>query len=92
MSTTVLFLDHQFRPLRVEAWQRAITDLFLGKDRGGRVQPRPDDPRRHPGSPDAVGRAGPAGLQARQAAREVLAVEHLRPRQLHLCVLRPSGA
>lgn len=29
--TAVLFLDASFRPLRIEAWQRAIVDLFLGK-------------------------------------------------------------
>lgn len=29
--TAVLFLDAQWRPLRVEPWQRAIADLFLGK-------------------------------------------------------------
>lgn len=27
----VLVLDHDFRPLRVDGWQRAITDLFIGK-------------------------------------------------------------
>lgn len=27
----VLFLDNDYQPLRVENWQRAITDLFLGK-------------------------------------------------------------
>lgn len=31
MTTAVLFLDQQWRPLRVEPWQRAIADLFLGK-------------------------------------------------------------
>lgn len=31
MSTPVLFLDAEWRPLRIESWQRAITDLFLGK-------------------------------------------------------------
>ena len=32
MSTSaVLFLDVLYRPLRVEPWQRAISDLFLGK-------------------------------------------------------------
>ncbi len=31
MSTGVLFLDAEWRPLRVEGWERAITDLFLGK-------------------------------------------------------------
>src|SRR5215470_9565189 len=29
--TIVLFLDADWRPLRVEHWTRAITDLFLGK-------------------------------------------------------------
>lgn len=29
--TLVLFLDVQWRPLRVEPWQRAVADLFLGK-------------------------------------------------------------
>lgn len=29
--TAVLFLDTQWRPLRVEPWQRAIADFFLGK-------------------------------------------------------------
>lgn len=29
--SAVLFLDSQWRPLRVESWQRAISDLFLGK-------------------------------------------------------------
>lgn len=27
----VLFLDAEWRPLRIEPWQRAIADLFLGK-------------------------------------------------------------
>jgi 5-methylcytosine-specific restriction endonuclease McrA len=31
MSTATLFLDHEWRPLRVESWQRAISDLCLGK-------------------------------------------------------------
>lgn len=31
MSAAVLFLDSDYRPLRVEPWQRAISDLFLGK-------------------------------------------------------------
>ena len=31
MSASVLFLDAEFRPLRIESWQRAICDLFLGK-------------------------------------------------------------
>lgn len=31
MSNAVLFLDWSYRPLRVESWQRAIADLFLGK-------------------------------------------------------------
>jgi len=31
MSAAVLFLDVDYRPLRVESWQRAISDLFLGK-------------------------------------------------------------
>ena len=31
MQTAVLFLDHAWRPLRVESWERAIADLFLGK-------------------------------------------------------------
>ena len=31
MQAAVLFLDHQWRPLRVEPWQRALSDLFLGK-------------------------------------------------------------
>jgi len=31
MSAAVLFLDNNWRPLRVEPWQRAIADLFLGK-------------------------------------------------------------
>jgi 5-methylcytosine-specific restriction endonuclease McrA len=30
-SAAVLFLDVDYRPLRVESWQRAISDLFLGK-------------------------------------------------------------
>jgi 5-methylcytosine-specific restriction endonuclease McrA len=29
--TAVLFLDADWRPLRVETWQRAIADFFLGK-------------------------------------------------------------
>jgi len=29
--TTVLFLDAQWRPLRVEPWQRAVADFMLGK-------------------------------------------------------------
>jgi 5-methylcytosine-specific restriction endonuclease McrA len=29
--TAVLFLDAQWRPLRVEPWQRAIADFMLGK-------------------------------------------------------------
>jgi 5-methylcytosine-specific restriction endonuclease McrA len=29
--TAVLFLDVDWRPLRVECWQRAISDVFLGK-------------------------------------------------------------
>jgi 5-methylcytosine-specific restriction endonuclease McrA len=29
--TSVLFLDTAYRPLRIEHWTRAITDLFLGK-------------------------------------------------------------
>lgn len=31
MSAAVLFLDADWRPLRVESWQRAISDLCLGK-------------------------------------------------------------
>jgi 5-methylcytosine-specific restriction endonuclease McrA len=31
MQAAVLFLDQSYRPLRVEPWQHAITDLFLGK-------------------------------------------------------------
>jgi len=31
MSAAVLFLDAEWRPLRVEPWQRAISDLFVGK-------------------------------------------------------------
>ncbi len=31
MTTAVLFLDHTFRPLRVECWQRAVCDLMLQK-------------------------------------------------------------
>lgn len=31
MSAAVLFLDQQYRPLRVEPWQRAICDFVLGK-------------------------------------------------------------
>lgn len=31
MSAAVLFLDSAYRPLRVEPWQRAIADFFLGK-------------------------------------------------------------
>lgn len=30
-ASNVLFLDAAYRPLRVEPWQRAISDLFLGK-------------------------------------------------------------
>jgi 5-methylcytosine-specific restriction endonuclease McrA len=30
-ASAVLFLDAQYRPLRIEPWQRAISDLFLGK-------------------------------------------------------------
>jgi len=30
-AAAVLFLDAQYRPLRVEPWQRAIADFFLGK-------------------------------------------------------------
>jgi 5-methylcytosine-specific restriction endonuclease McrA len=29
--TAVLFLDSDYRPLRVESWERAICDVFLGK-------------------------------------------------------------
>ena len=29
--TAVLFLDQAYRPLRIETWQRAISDFFLGK-------------------------------------------------------------
>jgi 5-methylcytosine-specific restriction endonuclease McrA len=29
--TAVLFLDQAYRPLRIESWQRAISDFFLGK-------------------------------------------------------------
>lgn len=29
--TAVLFLDAEWRPLRIEPWQRAMADLFLGK-------------------------------------------------------------
>jgi 5-methylcytosine-specific restriction endonuclease McrA len=29
--TAVLFLDSDYRPLRVESWERAICDFFLGK-------------------------------------------------------------
>jgi 5-methylcytosine-specific restriction endonuclease McrA len=31
MSASVLFLDVDFQPLRIEPWQRAIADFFLGK-------------------------------------------------------------
>jgi 5-methylcytosine-specific restriction endonuclease McrA len=31
MSAAVLFLDHDYRPLRVTSWQRAICDVFVGK-------------------------------------------------------------
>ena len=31
MSAAVLFLDHDYRPLRVECWQSAICALFVGK-------------------------------------------------------------
>lgn len=31
MSSSVLFLDTSYRPLRVEPWQRAIADFFSGK-------------------------------------------------------------
>jgi len=31
MQTAVLFLDAQWRPLRVEPWTRAFSDLVLGK-------------------------------------------------------------
>src|SRR3954452_14319925 len=31
MSATVLFLDVDMQPLRIESWQRAIADFFLGK-------------------------------------------------------------
>lgn len=31
MSAAVLVLDVQYRPLRVEGWQRAITSVFTGK-------------------------------------------------------------
>jgi 5-methylcytosine-specific restriction endonuclease McrA len=31
MSATVLFLDVDYQPLRIEPWQRAIADFFLGK-------------------------------------------------------------
>jgi 5-methylcytosine-specific restriction endonuclease McrA len=31
MTAIALYLDSSYRPLRVENWQRAITDLFLGK-------------------------------------------------------------
>lgn len=31
MSAAVLYLDVDYRPLRVESWQRAITDYFTGK-------------------------------------------------------------
>lgn len=30
-TSAVLFLDCNWRPLRIEPWQRAIADLFLGK-------------------------------------------------------------
>lgn len=29
--SAVLFLDHTMLPLRIESWERALTDLFLGK-------------------------------------------------------------
>jgi 5-methylcytosine-specific restriction endonuclease McrA len=29
--SAVLFLDHAYQPLRIESWERAITDFFLGK-------------------------------------------------------------
>lgn len=29
--TAVLFLDREWKPLRIESWRRAISDLFLGK-------------------------------------------------------------
>lgn len=29
--TPVLFLDAEWKPLRVESWERAMTDFFLGK-------------------------------------------------------------
>ena len=31
MRSAVLFLDHDWMPLRIEPWQRAISDFFLGK-------------------------------------------------------------
>lgn len=31
MTAAVLFLDHEWRPLRVEGWKRAISDLWLKK-------------------------------------------------------------
>jgi 5-methylcytosine-specific restriction endonuclease McrA len=31
MRRAVLFLDHDWMPLRIEPWQRAISDFFLGK-------------------------------------------------------------
>lgn len=31
MSAAVLFLDVDWQPLRIEPWERAISDLFLGK-------------------------------------------------------------
>lgn len=31
MSAATLFLDIEYRPLRVESWQRAMADLCLGK-------------------------------------------------------------
>jgi len=31
MSAAVLFLDAEYRPLRVVPWQTAIADFFLGK-------------------------------------------------------------
>lgn len=31
MSTAVLFLDSDWRPLRVATWQKAIANIFLGK-------------------------------------------------------------
>lgn len=31
MRDAVLYLDHMYRPLRVEHWKRAISDVFTGK-------------------------------------------------------------